>query len=150
MKPRPLYPYVQKWVDHSGKPWLYFRRTGRPRIKLPGPLGSPEFVVAYTAALNEARRTGKVMRVRSRIQTQDGLPIAVPLIGVYLLLLRGEVVYIGESMNMPERVAAHRNHGRPFDQVFYIATAANQRVALERILIKAIDPPQNRAHRGAR
>jgi hypothetical protein len=70
-----------------------------------------------------------------------------PLIGVYLLLLKGEIVYVGESLNMPKRVAEHRSNWRPFDQVFYIATKANEREALERVLIKAIDPSQNRAHR---
>jgi hypothetical protein len=58
-----------------------------------------------------------------------------PLIGVYLLLLRGRIVYVGSSLDMPKRVAGHRSNGRPFDQVFYIATLAIQREALERILI---------------
>ena len=48
---------------------------------------------------------------------------------------------------MPKRVADHRGNGRPFDQVFYIATRANQREALERTLIRTINPPQNRMHR---
>jgi hypothetical protein len=71
----------------------------------------------------------------------------IPDIGVYLLLLDGEVVYIGESLDMPARVAGHRANGRPFDDVFYIGTHSGQRVALERILIRAINPPQNRKHR---
>jgi hypothetical protein len=86
---------------------------------------------------------GGIVRSRDRKN-----PNAVqPLIGVYLLLLRYSVVYIGESLNMPERVAAHRSNGRPFDQVYYIATTANQRAGLERILIRAINPPGNRRHR---
>jgi hypothetical protein len=48
---------------------------------------------------------------------------------------------------MPKRIAAHRVNGRPFDQVFYIATSARQREGLERLLIRAINPPQNRQHR---
>ena len=55
--------------------------------------------------------------------------------------------YIGESLNMPKRVAEHRSNGRLFDQAYYIATTANQRAGLERILIRAINPPGNRAHR---
>jgi hypothetical protein len=70
-----------------------------------------------------------------------------PLIGVYLLMLRGQIVYVGSSLNMPVRVSDHRSNGRPFDRVFYIATVANQREALERVLIRAINPPQNKACR---
>jgi predicted GIY-YIG superfamily endonuclease len=67
-----------------------------------------------------------------------------PLIGVYLLMLKGRVVYIGASLNMPHRVADHRANGRPFDKVFHIATKANQYLELEATLIKAISRPQNR------
>jgi hypothetical protein len=71
---------------------------------------------------------------------------AVPLIGVYLLLLEGEIVYVGSSLNMSQRVAEHRSNGRPFDRAFYLATTAGEREALERVLIKAINPSQNRRH----
>jgi hypothetical protein len=47
---------------------------------------------------------------------------------------KSRIVYTGESL----RVVTHRANGRPFDQVYYIATTAKQRVTLERILIKAI------------
>jgi hypothetical protein len=83
--------------------------------------------------------------VRSRGRKDPNL--VQPLIGVYLLLLKGKIVYAGESLNMPKRVAEHRANGRPFDQAYYIATAANQRANLERVLIRAINPPGNRAHR---
>jgi hypothetical protein len=69
-----------------------------------------------------------------------------PLIGVYLLLLKGKVVYIGSSLNMPNRVTDYRSNGRPFDQAFYIATNANQRKQLEATLIR-IDPTQNTQYR---
>jgi hypothetical protein len=62
-------------------------------------------------------------------------------------MLKGKVAYIGSSLNMPQRVAAHRSNGRPFDQAFYIATKAKERDALERVLIRAINPPQNRTGR---
>jgi hypothetical protein len=67
-----------------------------------------------------------------------------PLVGVYLLMRKGKVVYIGSSLNMPDRVADHRTNGRPFDQAVYIVTRANQRKRLEAILIRAIKPAQNK------
>lgn len=68
---------------------------------------------------------------------------APPLVGVYMLLLRGKVVYIGSSKQMPKRIAAHRSGSRPFDDVFYISTTESERLRLEAILIKAINPSQN-------
>lgn len=70
-----------------------------------------------------------------------------PLIGVYLLMHRGALIYIGSSLHMPNRVAQHRANGRPFDKVHFIATKANERGLLEQTLIRALHPSQNRAHR---
>lgn len=64
-------------------------------------------------------------------------------VGVYLLLLKGKIVYVGSSKQMPKRVISHRSGSRPFDQVFYITTHESERLKLEAILIKAINPSQN-------
>jgi hypothetical protein len=73
----------------------------------------------------------------------DGLEAPPPVVGVYLLLLKGKVVYVGSSNNMPKRIVGHRSGSRPFDQVFYIATDKAERLKLETILIRAINPLQN-------
>ena len=66
-----------------------------------------------------------------------------PSVGVYLLLLKGKIVYVGSSRQMPKRVPKHRANGRHFDQVFYISTEESERLRLEATLISAINPPQN-------
>ncbi|HYD66143.1 GIY-YIG nuclease family protein [Azospirillum sp.] len=66
-----------------------------------------------------------------------------PLVGVYLLLLKGKVVYIGSSKNMPRRVRQHRNGSRPFDNAYYIAASESEMRSLEASLIKAMLPTQN-------
>jgi len=58
-----------------------------------------------------------------------------------------KVVYVGSSLRMPQRVADHRSNGRPFDEVFYIATTPEQRKGLEKTLIRTINPLQNTAFR---
>jgi predicted GIY-YIG superfamily endonuclease len=73
-----------------------------------------------------------------------------PAIGVYLLMLKGKVVYVGTSRTMQRRVANHRTNGRPFDDVFYIAADESKRAKLEAALIKSISPPQNRTLIGER
>ncbi|MCB1470701.1 MAG: tyrosine-type recombinase/integrase [Rhizobiaceae bacterium] len=43
--------YVVEDVDRHGNVRLYFRRKGQPKVRLPGPPGSPDFNDAYRAAL---------------------------------------------------------------------------------------------------
>lgn len=43
--------YIQEYRNRHGKLYRYFRRPGGPKIRLPGELGSPEFIAAYNAAL---------------------------------------------------------------------------------------------------
>jgi hypothetical protein len=49
-------------------------------------------------------------------------------------------VYVGSSLNMPNRVAKHRSNGRPFDHAFYIATNASQRGRLDRTRSSSPEP----------
>ena len=42
--------YVAEDTDRHGNVRLYYRRPGYPKIRLPGPSGSPEFWAAYQAA----------------------------------------------------------------------------------------------------
>jgi integrase len=54
-KPKPGLPvrlrFVQAWVDGEGRPHHYFRKRGQPRVRLPGLVGSTEFMSAYQAAI---------------------------------------------------------------------------------------------------
>lgn len=46
--------YVCEDVDRHGNVRYYYRRTGQPKVRLPGPLGSVAFLSAYTDALASA------------------------------------------------------------------------------------------------
>lgn len=146
-----LPPYVVRMTDRHGHAYYYYRRKGFPRARLPDLPWSSEFMEAYYAAAGETALPPLPIPstlIGGIVKKRGVDPDTVqPLIGVYLLLLKGKVIYVGQSLNMPERVAGHQANGRPFDQVFYIATKANQREMLERILIRAIDPLQNKVHR---
>jgi hypothetical protein len=137
VKTQKRYPFVQSFIDQYGKVRHYYRRRGYSRIALPD-INGPEFASAYAAAVSEPRAVPLSAR-RGAVERGS----AQPLIGVYLLLRNGRIVYVGSSLDMPKRVAAHRSNGRPFDKAFYIATTAKERVALERVLIRIIDPAQN-------
>jgi integrase len=47
--------YVVEDTDRHGNVRLYYRRPGFPKIRLPGPLGSPAFLAAYRAAESDAK-----------------------------------------------------------------------------------------------
>ena len=48
------FKYVVADVDRHGNTRIYFRRTGQPKIRLPGVPGSEEFIEAYRKALSGA------------------------------------------------------------------------------------------------
>jgi hypothetical protein len=107
---------------NDGRVRYYFRRRGM-RFPLPGLPGSDEFVAAYGAALVETAHPiipsalpGGI--VRSRGRKNPNASVQPTLIGVDLLMLKGKIVYVGESLNMPKRVAEHRSNGRPFEILF--------------------------------
>lgn len=46
--------YVHEYDDAHKRKWRYVRRPGMPRVQLPGLPGSPEFMAAYSAAIDGA------------------------------------------------------------------------------------------------
>lgn len=131
--------YINEFRDRHGKLRRYFRRPGGTAIPLPGEPQSDEFVRAYARALDLGTRKKK-----ARVRGQNGRIPSGPLVGVYLLFLGDELIYVGSSKNMPERAATHRRNGRPFDRAYFIPTEDDEREHLERLLIRIWRPSQNR------
>jgi len=131
--------------------WYYEFRIGGRRYNGSTKTRTERDAEAFERAMRERALRGRLSlpKRKQRLQRLRKYPINQPLVGVYLLLLNEEIVYVGASLEMPERVNAHRRNGRPFDRVVYIPTAADEREVLEQILIRAINPPQNRNGRGA-
>jgi hypothetical protein len=137
--------YVHTYVDRHGRPRNYFRRGGL-RVRLPDQIDSAKFRKAYDAVLSRVPQnvrdkviTEKLERERVRLRRKQ------PDAGVYLLIHGDNIVYIGSSLNTARRIADHRRNGRPFDRAYVIGTAEDEREALEAILIRSIQPAQNRA-----
>jgi hypothetical protein len=110
--------YVERWRDRHGKIRLYFRRRGSPRVALQGEFGSDEFAHPTRRRWPGLYRLLATVRANSRmlggviVRRNVDPGTAQPLIGVHLLMLKGKVIYIGPSLNMPAGVTAHRNNGR--------------------------------------
>src|SRR5262245_10829863 len=56
--------HLHKWTDVKGRTYIYFRRPGHKAIKLPSPVGSPEFMLAYNEALGATASLPKEPRVK--------------------------------------------------------------------------------------
>lgn len=91
-----------------------------------------------------------------RINNYDGVPNELAFIkelyilpstvsstppGIYFLCNGKEIVYIGQSRNVGNRIPNHR--GKEYDRVFFIPCHVNQLCDFERALIRRFKPPLN-------
>jgi hypothetical protein len=60
--------------------------------------------------------------------------------GVYFLIRDGEVVYVGQSVDVFSRIARHRREGRPFDSFNVMPCTAERMNELEARYISALVP----------
>lgn len=66
---------------------------------------------------------------------------------VYFLMQGVEIVYVGQSRNLPARLAQHREDGKLWDRVLYLPVPAECLYAVEAEWIRTLRPPLNRAGR---
>lgn len=77
----------------------------------------------------------------------DPVPLALPprLCGVYLLTLRGRVVYVGQSVDVAARVSTHlHEREKGFDGVRFVPCDEDDLTRVENILIERYSPSLNR------
>lgn len=63
--------------------------------------------------------------------------------GVYFLIHKGEVVYVGQSIDVLGRISKHRREGKVFDAFNFIPCELSQGLALEAKYISALMPALN-------
>ncbi len=69
---------------------------------------------------------------------------------VYFLVLKQEIVYVGQSRNLLSRLGQHREDGKCWDRVLYLPVPADCLLAVEAQWIRVLCPPLNRAGQPAR
>lgn len=67
------------------------------------------------------------------------------LSGVYLLSSRGNIVYVGSSIDIPRRVSCHRST-KKYDRVFWIPVRQESLLRYESVLIRFFQPDYNSTH----
>jgi hypothetical protein len=86
-----------------------------------------------------------VMSIPAFLQRLDLVPEPLPpprFVGIYFLLSGDEIVYIGQSTRIPQRVATHR-YRLKFDRAVWIPVAEEDLDAYEGALIRRLTPPEN-------
>lgn len=86
----------------------------------------------------------------AHLSSLAGLAMEFPSceMAVYFLLRGGQVMYVGQSCNLPHRIGHHRNTAkndpnRTFDRVFYIPLEGGFLSAIEKEYISLFAPPWN-------
>lgn len=67
---------------------------------------------------------------------------------VYFLMLDGDCVYVGQTINLRHRLNGHRT--KKYDQVFFIEVPEDVRIQCEKEWIAKLKPALNGPHGGAR
>lgn len=62
--------------------------------------------------------------------------------GIYFLVKKGRVVYIGQSINILGRIDQHKYHGKQFDQIFFLPVPKSKLNEVERAFIKKLKPSE--------
>lgn len=140
-------PYVHEYRDRHGRIRRYFRRDGMPGVSLPGRPGSPEFMEAYRAAV-EQYATGKPSAGASRTKpgSIDALAVAYYASSPYLALrdstkatYRGEIERLRIEHGAKRAAKIEPQHIRKIiaDKLTSGGTdAANNRLRVLRLLMR--------------
>jgi hypothetical protein len=73
----------------------------------------------------------------------DVLRAAIPaasFTGIYFLILGGDVVYVGQSIDILNRISKHRREGKEFDSYAYMLCEREKLNDLEALYITALMP----------
>lgn len=89
------------------------------------------------------------LELRDILQWAQRFEATPKFAGVYFLIYHRVVVYVGQSVDVPQRVRQHYVEGKRFDSWHYIETIDRTRFSLEQHYIKKFRPLYNGAYMAA-
>ena len=87
------------------------------------------------------KMTGKTLHTETEIVAVSE-PYKI-MCGVYFLVSNDRVVYVGQSVNIPARVAQHKTSGKTFDRVAFVECEKEWLNVLESLYIHVLRPSLN-------
>jgi len=89
----------------------------------------------------------ELLNIRNLYCLPKGIITTPP--GVYFLCKNGEIVYIGQAINVAARITTHITEGlKDFDQIYYISCQRHRLNDLEMALIRMYKPKYNKVGTG--
>lgn len=91
--------------------------------------------------------TPELESIPASIVAIEGLKEFIPAFPpcVYFLVQDGKVVYVGQSIELPGRISAHRKD-KKFEKVLFLCVPKSELNRVERDFIKALKPEMNGTH----
>lgn len=137
-----LPPNLTARVLKSGKTLYYYSDKGK-KIPLGGNL---EFAkeTALRFKINGVNDANE--RLYDIFREEDIVSQSMPvekICGVYFLVNGSRVVYIGQTIDIEDRVREHIQHGKIFERYFWVPCHPEDRRRLETAYILMINPPEN-------
>jgi hypothetical protein len=99
-----------------------------------------EFFIVYEAGKANPHNVPKP--IQDLIGLRDATELLQLRSGIYFLCELGQVVYVGQSVNLGSRISSHRN-GKDFDRIFFLPWPRFDLNRIEAALIKVLHPPLN-------
>jgi len=110
-----------------------------------------DLIAAMESALNDGRELpfsivhfGRYTVLAEKTIIQRSRPVQA-LCGVYFLIHRSRVVYVGQSVNIMARIADHARSSKTFDRAHWVLCPEKDLSELEATYIDALKPPLNLA-----
>lgn len=95
-----------------------------------------------TIALNEVTKSIKINHLLNETEIAKNSTSWSVTCGIYFLLKKGRVVYVGQSVNVFGRIAQHSN-SKNFDSIAWVACEKSNLDKLESLYIHTLRPPLN-------
>ena len=125
------------WVDHAEAQLAAITGRYKPRHELVR--NGADLVTMVPKCILQACRD---IPHRQHDVLEAALPMTLPS-GVYFLIADGEVLYVGQSVDVLARISRHRREGKLFDSFSYIVCEPSELDRIEALYIKAFLPPEN-------
>lgn len=85
----------------------------------------------------------KISSIPPSLSKISNLKRLKPLIGIYFLCFHGQVLYVGQSTNIPLRVDGHEIEG--YDRIFFVETSKKKLCRTEHFYISVLQPRHNKS-----
>jgi len=131
-------PYLQSGAVYN---WVVLNCLSEQ----PG-MGFPKSISVYAPLQGRSKAAVKVGRLPTALHALAGNIFSVDsfrVVGIYFLVKDNDIVYVGQSIEVPSRVRGHKSTGKKFDSAYFIPVPEAALNEVERAFIAVLKPPLN-------